>query len=190
VQRAVHLRDAVGVGETMRRVLGKRWMGARFSNLFRQLTPLVLLGIALVALFGRSLPGFAWVAQRLGEDFLLGGCLFLLALYVLLLWGETTRLHGILTAVLKELVQFRNQRAAEVQGRPVSQKLEAVRLLLPALQSSDRGVASTSRKNLTLLVGQDLGAEPGPWQEWLAAQRAGGQTDRAAGGGGAPAADG
>ena len=33
-------------------------MGARLGNLFRQLTPLVLVGIALVALFGRSLPGF------------------------------------------------------------------------------------------------------------------------------------
>jgi hypothetical protein len=165
-------------------------MGPRSGNLFRQLTPLVLIGIALTALFGRSLPGHAWVAQRLGDDFLLGGCVFLLAFYVLLLWGETIRLHGILTAVLKELVQFRNQRAAEVQGRPASQKLEAVRLLLPALQSSDRSVAATSRKNLTLLVGQDLGAEPGPWQEWLTAQRSAGTTAGAAGGGGAPAADG
>jgi hypothetical protein len=145
-------------------------MEGRAGSLFRQLTPLVLLGTALVALFGRWLPGAAWVAERFGETFLLGACVFLLACYVLLLWGETLRLHALFTSVLKQLLEFKERRAAEIQGRPAAQKLDAVRLLLPALQSGDPDVRQKSRKNLALLVGQDLGAEPGPWQQWLAAQ--------------------
>ncbi|MGE3354791.1 MAG: hypothetical protein AB7O84_23885, partial [Planctomycetota bacterium] len=135
--------------------------------LFRQLTPLVLLGIALAALFGPLLPGAAWVAQHLGATFFLGFCVFLLSLYVLLLWGESLRQHALMTSLLKELMEFRNRRAGEVQGRPLAQKLDAVRLLLPALASGDEKVRSTSRRNLSLLVGQDLGDDVAAWQRWL-----------------------
>jgi len=145
-------------------------MNDRTGSLFRQLTPLVLLGIALVALFGRLLPGASWIAQQLGETFLLGMCVCLLSLYVLLLWGESLRLHTLLTGVLRELVEFRNRRAAEAQGRPLAQRLDAVRLLLPALSSSDEKVRENSRKNMSLLTGQDFGGDVGSWQRWLAEQ--------------------
>ncbi len=144
--------------------------GARYESWFRQLTPLVLLGIAAVALFGRWLPGAAWVAQQFGESFVLGFCVFLLSLYVLLLWGESLRLHAITTGVLKELVEFRNRRAGEVQGRPMAQKVEAARLLLPALASADERVRQMSRRNLALLVGEDLGDDPAAWRRWIDAQ--------------------
>lgn len=143
---------------------------ARYDSLFRQVTPLVLLGIAVVALGGRWLPGSAWVAQQFGETFVLGGCVFLLSLYTLLLWGESLRLHAITTGVLKELVEFRNRRAGEVQGRPLRQKLEAARLLLPALESSDERVRKMSHNNLTLLTGQDFGADVPAWRRWIDAQ--------------------
>lgn len=147
----------------------------RGGALFRQLTPLVLLGTALVALLGPWLPGAAWVAEHIGPTVLLGCCVFLLTLYVLLLWGETLRLHALLTAVLKELIEFRNRRAAEVQqGRPLAQRLEAVKLLLPALESGDATIRQTSRRNLTLLVGKDLGEGAEPWRRWVAEQEAGG----------------
>lgn len=149
-------------------------MGDRFGNLFRQITPLVLLAIALVALFGQMLPGADWFAERFGVTFVLGFCVFLLSLYVLLLWGETIRLHVLLTGVLRELVEFRNRRAAEVQGKPPAQRLEAVRLLLPALRSGDPKVQETSRRNLALLVGEDLGDDPAAWQQWLTRKEAAG----------------
>ena len=145
-------------------------MNDRVGSLFRQLTPLVLLVIALVALFGQSLPGAAWLVGQLGETVLLGMCVCLLSLYVLLLWGETLRLHVLMTSVLRELVEFRNRRAAEAQGRPLAQRLEAVRLLLPALSSSDEQVRAKSSKNLSLLTGQDFGEDVAAWKEWLDGQ--------------------
>ncbi len=147
--------------------------GARYESMFRQLTPLVLLGIAAVALFGRWLPGAAWFAQQFGESFVLGFCVFLLSLYVLLLWGESLRLHAITTGVLKELVEFRNRRAGEAQGRPMAQKLDAARLLLPALESADEKLRQMSRRNLVLLAGQDLGDDVAAWRRWVDAQTKG-----------------
>ncbi len=147
-------------------------MRDRYESLFRQLTPLLLLVVALVAVFGKWLPGAAWIAQQFGDSFLVGLCVCLLTLYVLLLWGEMLRLHGVLTEVLKELMKFRNARAAEVQGRPLQQKLDAARLLLPALASSDTKMRELSRRNLVLLAGQDLGDDVAAWQRWIAQQEA------------------
>lgn len=154
----------------MSQATGQNVLGARYDSLFRQVTPLVLLGIAAVALFGRWLPGAAWVSQQFGDSFVLGFCVFLLSLYVLLLWGESLRLHAITTGVLKELVEFRNRRAGEVQGRPLEQKLEAARLLLPALGSLDQKVRQMSRRNLGLLTGQDFGDDGAAWGRWIDAQ--------------------
>jgi hypothetical protein len=149
-------------------------MRDRYEAIFRQLTPLVVIGIGFVALLGPWLPGSAWVSQHIGPTVVLGFCVFLLSLYVLLLWGESLRLHGAMTAVLRELLEFKKRRAEELQGRPQSQKLEAVRLLLPALQSPDPKVRATSRRNLALLVGSDLGDDVAAWQGWLDSQTAAG----------------
>jgi hypothetical protein len=143
----------------------------RYEALFRQFTPLVVLGIAVVALVGPWLPGADWVAQHFGDTFVLGFCVFLLGLYVLLLWGESLRLHAMLSAVLRELLEFKKGRAAEVQARPQAHKIEAVRLLLPALASPDPKIRATSRRNLALLVGQDLGDDVAAWQGWLDRQQ-------------------
>lgn len=139
----------------------------RYEALFRQVTPLFLLGVAFVALLGSYLPGADWVAKTFGANFVLSFCVFLLGLYTLLLWGESLRLHAMMSAVLKELLEFKNRRAAEVQGRPNDQKLEAARLLLPALESKDAKVAQSARRNLQLLTGKDLGADVAAWQHWV-----------------------
>lgn len=142
-----------------------------FGNTLRQLTPLVLLGIGVVALLGQHFPGAAWVGEHLGQGFLLGFCVFLLSLYVLLLWGESLRLHGMLTAVLKAMQDFRQARpggeSSEVQRKT---RLEAVRLLIPALSSADQKVRESGHGNLVRLVGKDLGQGPAAWQSWLAGQ--------------------
>jgi len=148
----------------------------RFDALFRQLTPLVVLGIALVALFGHWLPGAAWFAERLGPNFVLGFCVFLLSLYVLLLWGESLRLHAMLSSVLRELLEFRKRArgAGSDGGQDQGHKLEAVRLLLPALASPDADVRRSSRQHLARLVGEDLGDDQTAWQQWLDRQTKGG----------------
>lgn len=139
----------------------------RYESLFRAWTPIFLLGVSLVALLGPWLPGAEWVAKNVGPNALLGFCTFLLGLYTLLLWGESLRLHAMMGAVLKELLEFKNRRAAEVQGKPIEQKLEAARLLVPALSSGDAKVAASARRNLQLLLGKDLGTDPAAWLRHL-----------------------
>lgn len=146
----------------------------RYESFFRQLTPIFLFGVAIVALLGRWIPGADWVAKTLGPNFVLGFCCFILGLYVLLIWGETLRLHAMMSAVLKELLEFKGRQKGEgvsgVDAGKRAQRLEAARLLLPALGSPDIRVASAARKNLALLAGQDHGDAAEAWQSWIDAE--------------------
>ena len=142
-------------------------MKPSFDSLFRQLTPLVLLGVAALALLHPWLPGADWAAQHLGANFVLGFCVFLLGLYVLLLWGESLRLHAMMGAVLRELMEFKGRRDKELQGRPAAHKLDAARMLLEALGSQDPKVAAMAQKNLQSLTDKDFGVDVDRWRAWL-----------------------
>ena len=68
---------------------------AKVDSLFRQVTPLFLLGLlAMVVLEPLAPP---WLTETLGDDVILKVVVGFLVLYVLLLWGESLRLHGLLT---------------------------------------------------------------------------------------------
>jgi hypothetical protein len=148
----------------------------RADSLLRQLTPLVLLGVLAALVFEPWLPGAAWIKAQLGEQAILRACVAVLAAYVLLLWGESIRLHTMLTGVLSAFRQF-DQQSGGGGGAPKVRnpkaRLEAARLLIAALQADDEHVRATSRHNLARLAGQDLGADPAPWRRWLADQEAG-----------------
>ena len=145
-----------------------------FDALFRQVTPLFLLLVLGALVFEPWLPGTAWLRATFGENVVLRGCTAALGLYVLLLWGESLRLHTMLTGVLQA---FREHQAggATAPARNPKARLEAAKLLIAALQSTDAEIRRTSHHNLTRLVGQDLGQEPAAWQRWLAAQDGGPQ---------------
>jgi hypothetical protein len=142
--------------------------------LFRQLTPLVLLGVLLVLVFEPWLPGGAWLRERLGDDALLRACVAVLACYVLILWGEALRLHGMLTNVLGAFRRFageeRTPPPAGPAGRQPQARLEAARLLIAALGSPDASIRATSRHNLARLAGEDHGEDPAAWTAWLQRQ--------------------
>lgn len=142
------------------------------GNALRQLSPLVILGVAAVALLGPWLPGAPWIAEHFGGGFVLGFCVCILSLYVLLLWGETIRLHGMLTAVLKALQDFKAVKAGDAVPADEQRRhrLDAVRLLIPALGSADAKVRDAAHGNLVRLCGKDLGQTPAAWQSWLASQ--------------------
>lgn len=146
-----------------------------FDALFRQLTPVFLLGVLLAVLLEPWLPGAAWLRATFGETIVLRACVAALALYVLLLWGESLRLHTILTGVLQA---FRQHSADGGPTGPASAaknpkaRLEAARLLIAAMRSDDPSIRATSRHNLERLVGRDLGADPAAWQRWLDEQGA------------------
>lgn len=144
-----------------------------FDAVFRQVTPLILLGVLFVVVLEPWVPGGAWLRERFGETALLRACLACLVCYVLILWGESLRLHGMLTGVLGAFRQFQDAERAPPTGpgsKHPKARLEAARLLIAALASGDASIRATSRHNLTRLVGEDLGDDPAAWSTWLQRQ--------------------
>jgi hypothetical protein len=123
--------------------------GMKFELLFRQLTPLVLVGLLLVTWLEPWVPGSAWVRANLGEQFLLRFVIGLVVLYILVLWGEALRLHGLLTGTLKAIQQYGQAMGAPARTEPKDPRV---------------------RHNLVRLVGKDLGQEPAAWLSWLQQQ--------------------
>ncbi|MFY9343133.1 MAG: hypothetical protein WAT39_11620 [Planctomycetota bacterium] len=144
-----------------------------FDALFRQITPLVVLGVLLAVVFD-WVPGGGWLKAQFGDSVIVRGGVAVLACYVLILWGETIRLHTMLSGVLAAFRQFDRDGGgkAEAAKNPKA-RLEAARLLIAAMASPDASIRATSRHNLARLVGQDLGDDPAAWQAWLARQESG-----------------
>ena len=145
---------------------------AKVDSLFRQVTPLFLLGLLGMVVLEPLAP--AWLTETLGDDVVLKVVVAFLVLYVLLLWGESLRLHGLLTGLLEAFKSFdREPGGAAPRGKGASNpraRREAARLLIAAMSSDDPGVRQTSRENLVRLVGRDLGEDPAAWQAWLSEQ--------------------
>ena len=147
---------------------------AKVDSLFRQVTPLFLLGLlAMVVLEPLAPP---WLTETLGDDVILKVVVGFLVLYVLLLWGESLRLHGLLTGLLEAFKAFdRDQSGGGAGGRGKvasnpKARLEAAKLLIAAMRSDDPSIVETGHHNLVKLVGQDLGKDPDLWQQWLSSQ--------------------
>jgi hypothetical protein len=150
---------------------------AKFESIFRSATPLFLLGLLLAVFFEPWLPFHAWMVDSFGDDIVLKVAVLFLISYVLLLWGESLRLPGMLTGLLQAFKTFDHDRASEAGGggknRGTSNpkaRLEAAKLLVAAMRSGDASIIETSHHNLVRLVGQDLGKDPDKWQQWLATQ--------------------
>ena len=144
---------------------------AKVDGLFRQVTPLFLLGLLGMVLLEPLAP--AWLTEALGDDVILKVVVAFLVLYVLLLWGEALRLQGLLTGLLEAFKTFDRQQGGAARGKASSNpkaRREAARLLIAAMASDDPTVRETSHHNLVRLVGQDLGNDPAKWQAWLAEQ--------------------
>ncbi len=143
-----------------------------FDALFRQITPIVLLGVLFAVVCEPWVPGAAWLKEHFGDQAVLRGCVALLGCYVLILWGETLRLNTILMGVLQAFREFDARAKGGNAGSPAAPRnpkarLEAVRLLVAALRSDDPSIRATSRHNLSRLAGEDLGDDPVAWQRWL-----------------------
>jgi len=151
--------------------------------MFRQATPLFLLGLLLAVFFERWLPYRDWLVFNFGDDIVLKVAILFLIGYVLLLWGESLRLHGLLTGLLEAFKTFDRDRASEQGGGQAAgagraakaksnpkARLEAAKLLIAAMRSDDGSIVETSHHNLVRLVGTDLGKDPDKWQAWLKAQ--------------------
>lgn len=155
----------------------------KFESIFRQATPLFLLGLLLAVFFEPWLPYRDWMVYNFGDDIVLKVAVLFLIGYVLLLWGESLRLHGLLTGLLEAFKTFDHERAAAGgggggggRGKKSSSnpkaRFEAAKLLIAAMRSDDTSIVETSHHNLVRLVGTDLGKDPDKWQKWLQAQEA------------------
>ena len=154
---------------------------AKFESIFRSATPLFLLGLLLAVFFEPWLPYRQWMGESFGDDIVLKVAVLFLIGYVLLLWGESLRLQGLLTGLLQAFKTFDHDRAAEGGGggggggkkkgtaNPKA-RFEAAKLLIAAMRSDDSSIVETSHHNLVRLVGQDLGKDPDKWQQWLDSQ--------------------
>lgn len=156
---------------------------AKIESTFRQATPLFLLVLLLAVVFEPWLPFRDWMMLNFGDDIVLKVAVLFLIGYVLLLWGESLRLHGLLTGLLEAFKTFNHDRAAESGGgrsggggrakkaasNPKA-RFEAAKLLIAAMGSTDASIVETSHHNLVRLVGTDLGKDPDKWQKWLQAQ--------------------
>ena len=148
------------------------------GQLVRTFSPLVLLVLAMLALFGKSFPGSAALEAQFGDGIVLRVCAAVLAVYVLVLWGEAQGQRLLLKNVLQEFQKYHEARAVEL-GKMSRRKADAARLLIAALASPDASIRQKSRHNLTLLTGQDLGDDPARWQQWLSEQELGGADGKA-----------
>ncbi|MFK7742869.1 MAG: hypothetical protein AB8H80_21335 [Planctomycetota bacterium] len=148
----------------------------KVDSLFRQLTPLFLLVLLLAVLLEPWLPYIDWAKATFGEQIVLKTAVVFLIAYVLLLWGESLRLHGLLTGVLEAFKTFRQDGgqggggASRKASNNPKARIEAARLLIAAMRSGDASIRETSHHNLVRLVGQDLGTDADAWQKWLDAQ--------------------
>ena len=146
---------------------------AKVDGLFRQVTPLFLLGLLAMVLLEPMAP--AWLTDTLGEDVVLKFVVAFLVLYVLLLWGEALRLQGLLTGLLEAFRSFDRERSGggaaggKGAGNPQA-RLEAAKLLIAAMGSDDPDIVKTSHHNLVKLAGQDLGEDLDAWRQWLSSQ--------------------
>lgn len=139
-----------------------------FDGLFRQITPLILFGVLILVVAEPWLPGTEWFRTRFGDQALLRACVAALGCYTLILWGESMRLHMMLTGVLQAFRQAAGDASGRsAAGRSPEARLEAARLLLAALRSDDPTIRASSRQNLARLVGEDLGDDPEAWQRWI-----------------------
>ena len=147
----------------------------RKEHWFRQLTPLVLLAMGFVILFEpgaeRMVVGHEWLRDRLGEHWLLRLCCAVLVFYVLLLWGECIRLQSGIASLLKSFREVLGQARSAPDQATTPDRLEAMRLLVAAMQSGDAAIRAKCRTNLARLAGEDFGEDPTAWQRWIEQQQ-------------------
>ena len=138
--------------------------------------PLFLVALALLIWIEPWLPGADWIARNLGPTAVLRFAVGFGFLYLALTILEQRRLGSLFRQVLEQFKRFhtqQNPKAAESAAR-----LDAVAMLITALEGTDAEVAENAHRHLVRLTGADLGKDVAAWRSWLAQARkqAGGAT--------------
>lgn len=136
------------------------------DSFLRRATPLVLLSLALIVWFEKSLP-LGIVGEFLGDSGLLRFVVGLLCLYTLMLVIERQRMEQRFTQVLASFKDFYQQHASPQDEVDTAKSLEAVGILVAALDSAEPEVRKSAHANLKRLTGKDFGHDRQAWQKWL-----------------------
>lgn len=134
-------------------------------------TPLVLLALAVLAWFGKLLPGHDALVRSFGDDAVLRFVTGLLCVYMVMLVIERHRLERNFKQVLGAFREFHGKSPDAEPSRAEAAQREAVEILIAALESDDAEVRKTSVTHLERLTGQKLGADPAAWRSWLERQQ-------------------
>ncbi|MEE2887325.1 MAG: hypothetical protein VX951_07820 [Planctomycetota bacterium] len=134
------------------------------DGIFRKLTPIVLILLGLSVWFEPQVIPDAGVLR-----FVVG----VLCLYTALLVFERHRMELRFTQVLGSFKQFYSERAAGAGSVDKDKGLEAVRILVAALDSPEAAVRETAEENLKRLTGKDFGSDSAAWTGWLTEAHAG-----------------
>ena len=148
------------------------------DGFLKKATPAVLILLGLFSWFETFLLGKEVGLTR----FVLG----VLCIYTAMLVVERQRMEARFAEVLGTFKDFYTQRKEAQKGADAEKGLEAVGILIAALDSPDEGVRQSAEENLKRLTGKDFGRDVNAWSAWLAGARA---ETRAATSGGTPAAD-
>lgn len=131
--------------------------------------PLFLVALALLIWIEPWLPGADWIAQNLGPTAVLRFAVGFGFLYLALTILEQRRLGSLFRQVLEQFKRFhaqQNPKAAESAAR-----LDAVAMLITALDGANTEVAENAYRHLIRLTGADLGKDVAAWRGWLAQAR-------------------
>ena len=148
------------------------------DSFLRRATPLVLLCLAAIVWFEKSLP-LGSLGEFLGESGLLRFVVGLLCLYTLMLVIERQRMELRFTQVLASFKDFYQQHSTDSDERDTAKSLEAVGILIAAVDSVEPTVRESAHSNLKRLTGKDFGQDRQAWQDWL--DRAKSELDSAGG---------
>jgi hypothetical protein len=128
------------------------------DGFLRKITPVVLVLLGL----------FAWLEPMLvGDRGVLRVAVCVLCFYTAMLIFERQRMEMRFGEVLGSFKQFYSDRSAGAGSVTSEKGLEAVRILVAALDSPEEEVRQTAYENLKLLTGNDFGLSLEGWSRWL-----------------------
>lgn len=128
------------------------------DGFLRKITPVVLVLLGL----------FAWLEPMLvGDRGVLRVAVCVLCFYTAMLIFERQRMELRFGEVLSSFRQFYTDRAAGTDSVSSEKGLEAVRILVAALDSPEEEVRQTAYDNLKRLTGNDFGSSKEAWSGWL-----------------------
>ena len=142
----------------------------------RALTPLLLLGLALVVWLEPVIPGAEGLVRTFGDKAVLRFAVGLLCLFTLILMVERRQMQMAFEQIVVMLRQSRGNGAGQAAGGaegavdPAEQekmRRDALGILVAALESEDHEVRARAAENLERMTGQKFGEDASRWKKHL-----------------------